>query len=118
MKHYLLSVCYPPASTQPAPEALKKIMRDVKAVNDEMVAAGVWVFGGGLHPVSTATVVQIRNGDVLTTDGPFAEGKEHIGGLSIIRAPDLDAALAWARKMARATTVAIEVQPFQDPVHT
>jgi hypothetical protein len=118
MKHYLLSVCYPPGSTQPPPEALKKIMRDVTAVHDEMAAAGVWVFGGGLHPVSTSTVVQFQNGDGLTTDGPFAEGKEHVGGLSIIRAPDLDAALAWARKLAQATTVAIEVQPFQDQGHT
>jgi hypothetical protein len=118
MKHYLLNVCYPPGSTQPPPEALKKIMRDVNAVRDEMVSAGVWVFSGGLHPASTATVVQFRNGQVLTTDGPFAEGKEHIGGLSIIRVPDLDAALEWARKMARATTVAIEVQPFQDPAQS
>ncbi len=117
MKNYLLSVCYPPGSTQPPPEALKKIMADVKVVHDEMVAAGAWVFGGGLYPVSTATVVQFRNGEVLTTDGPFAEGKEHVGGLSIIRAPDLDAALGWARKLARATTVAIEVQPFQEQGH-
>ena len=117
MKHYLLSVCYPPGSTQPPPEKLRKIGQDVTAVHEEMVKAGAWVFGGALHPVSTATVVQDRNGEAITTDGPFAEGKEHIGGLSIIRAPDLDAALAWARKVSRATTTPIEVQPFQDGDH-
>jgi hypothetical protein len=116
MKQYLLSVCYPPGATQPAPAALKQIMRDVTAVRGEMIAAGAWVFSGGLHPAATSTVVQFRQGEVLTTDGPFAEGKEHLGGISIIRAPDLDAALEWARKLARATTVAIEVRPFQEEI--
>ena len=78
-----------------------------------MKAAGAWVFSGGLHAPSTATVVRVRDGEVLMTDGPFAEGKEYIGGLTIIEAPDLDAALAWARKAARATTLPIEVRPFQ-----
>jgi hypothetical protein len=114
MKHYLLSVCYPPGGKQPAPDLLEKIMRDVNAVRQELVAAGAWVFAGGLHPASTATVVQHKNGEVLVTDGPFAEGKEHLGGISIIQAPDLDAALKWAGKLAKATTVAIEVRPFQD----
>ncbi len=118
MKQYLLSVCYPPGSTQPSPEALEKIMKDVQAVHQEIAAAGAWVFGGGLHPANTATVVQYRNGEVLTTDGPFAEGKEHLGGISIIRAPDLDAALKWAAKLAKAITVPIEVRPFQDEGHT
>jgi hypothetical protein len=114
MKQYLLSVCYPSDGKQPSPEALETIMRDVDAVNREMRNAGAWVFAGGLHPASTATVVQFRNGEVLTTDGPFAEGKEYLGGISIIRAPDLDAALGWARKMARAIPgVGIEVRPFQ-----
>jgi hypothetical protein len=72
------------------------------------------VFAGGLHPASTATVVRLQDGKVLTTDGPFAESKEHIGGFSIIKAPDLDAALEWGRKLARATTLPIEVRPFQD----
>jgi hypothetical protein len=114
MKQYLLSIVYPPGSVQPAPAALEKIMREVKAVNDEMKAAGAWVFAGGLCAPSTATVVQIKDGDVLTTDGPFAESKEQVGGISIVRAPDLDAALAWARKLTRAITVPIEVRPFQD----
>jgi hypothetical protein len=68
----------------------------------------------GASPPEHATVVRLQDGDVLTTDGPFAEGKEHIGGFMIITAPDLDAALEWARKAARATTLPIEVRPFQD----
>jgi hypothetical protein len=89
-------------------------MRDVNAVTAEMQAAGAWVFAGGLHPPSTATVVRLKDGDVLMTDGPYVEGKEHIGGFSVIQAPDLDAALDWARKMAKILTpLSIEVRPFQ-----
>lgn len=88
-------------------------MRDVDALRQELKAAGAWVFAGGLHAPSTATVVRLQDGEVLMTDGPFAEGKEHIGGLTIIKASDLDAALKWARKAARATTLPIEVRPFQ-----
>jgi hypothetical protein len=83
-------------------------MRDVDALAEEMKTAGVWVFAGGLHPPSTATVVR---GD-LTTDGPYTEAKEHLGGFTVIDAPDLDAALHWARKTSRATTLPIEVRPF------
>jgi hypothetical protein len=115
MKNYLLSVCYPEGGTPPPPDVLKKIMEDVGAVNREMQAAGAWVFAGGLHPASTATVVQLRGTEVLTTDGPFVEGKEYLGGLTIIRAQDLDDALSWARKLARAIPgVGIEVRPFVD----
>jgi hypothetical protein len=113
MKQYLLSV-YQPDGEPPPPEILQPIMQKVMAVRDEMKAAGIWVFGGALHLASTATVVRAKDGDVLTTDGPFAEGKEHIGGFSIIKAPDLDAALEWARKIARATTLPIEVRPFRE----
>jgi hypothetical protein len=112
MQHYLLSIQQPDGGP-PAPEVLEPIMREVEAFNRELKAAGAWVFGGGLHPPSTATVVRLRDGEVLTTDGPYAEGKEHVGGLSIIAAPDLDAALEWGRKLARATTLPIEVRPFQ-----
>jgi hypothetical protein len=115
MKTYLLNVCYPPGGTPPAPEQLEKIRNNLAALRQEMVAAGAWVFAGGLTPPSSATVVQFKNGELLTTDGPFAEGKEHLGGITIIRAPDLDAALGWARKQAQAIPgVSIEVQPFQD----
>jgi hypothetical protein len=113
MKQYLLSV-YQPDGEPPPPEILNKVMRDVQAIREESKAAGVWVFGGGLHPTSTATVVRVRDGELLTTDGPYVEGKEHIGGFVIIKAPDLDAALEWGRKYARATTLPIEVRPFRD----
>jgi hypothetical protein len=113
MKQYLLSV-YQPEGGMPPPEALEAVMRDVDALDQEMRATGVWVFAGGLHPPSTATVLRPKGDDVLTTDGPFVEGKEHIGGFTIIRAPDLDDALEWGRRLARATTLPIEVRPFQD----
>ena len=112
MKQYLLSI-YQPDGPTPPPEVLEQVMRDLDALNRELRAAGAWVFAGGLHPPSTATVVRLQGGDVLMTDGPFTEGKEHIGGFTIIKAPDLDAALEWGRKLARATTLPIEVRPFQ-----
>jgi hypothetical protein len=112
MKQYLLSV-YQPDGPPPQPEVLDKIMRDVMAVRDEMKKAGAWVFSAGLHPPSTATVVRQQDGECLMTDGPFVEGKEHIGGFSLIRAADLDAALEWGRRLARATTLPIEVRPVQ-----
>lgn len=114
MKQYLLSIVQPDGPIPP-PEVLEPVMRNVAAFRSELKAAGAWVFSGGLHPASTATVVRAGpgEGEVLMTDGPFAEGKEHIGGICIIKAPDLDAALVWARKAARATTLPIEVRPFQ-----
>ena len=117
MKHYLLSI-YQPDGDPPPPELLEPVMREVDAVEEEMKAAGAWVFSGGLHPSSTATVVRLRDGELLMTDGPFAEGKEHVGGFTVVRAPDLDAALEWARKLARALTLdqraglPVEVRPF------
>jgi len=113
MKQYLLSVIQPDGDPPP-PEFLQKVMRDVEALRQEMKAAGAWVFSGGLHPPSTATVVRFREGGFLMTDGPFAEGKEHVGGFTIVRAPDLDAALEWGRKMAKAIPLPIEVRPFRD----
>lgn len=71
------------------------------------------MFSGGLHAPSTATVVRLKDNEMLTTDGPYIEGKEHIGGFTVIQAPDLDAALEWGRKLARATTLPIEVRPLQ-----
>ena len=115
MKQYLLSV-YQPDVESPEPAVLERIMRDLDAVEQEMKTAGVWVFSGGLHAPSTATVVRGSGGDLLTTDGPFAEGKEHLGGFTIIKAQDLDAALEWGGKLARATTLPIEVRPFQGDV--
>jgi hypothetical protein len=115
VKQYLLSI-YQPDGGVPPPEILAAVMRDVNALVEETKAAGVWVFNGGLHPPSTATVVRAEHGDVLITDGPYAEGKEHIGGFIIIKVPDLDAALHWARKTARVITLPIEVRPFQGEV--
>jgi hypothetical protein len=111
MKQYLLSV-YQPGETPPPEVDMETIMRDVEALNEEMRAAGAWVFAGGLHPPSTATVLRPEGGEVLVTDGPYTEGKEFIAGFTIINAPDLDAALEWGRKAARATTLPVEVRPF------
>lgn len=113
MNQYLLTVCYPPGSPMPEPAKLQKIMKNVGDVRDEMQKAGVWVFAGGLHPPSRATVVRVNEQEVLLTDGPFAEGKEHIGGITIVKVADLDAALYWAGKLSAATTTPIEVWPFQ-----
>jgi hypothetical protein len=113
VKQYLLSV-YQPEGPVPPPEVLERIMGNLDALNQELKAAGAWVFAGGLHPPSTATVVRLKDGKVLTTDGPFAEGKEHLGGFTIVKAPDLDAALEWGRRLARASTLPVEVRPFQD----
>lgn len=114
MKQYLLSVCYPAGGAPPPPEVLKKIGSDVMALRQEMQSAGVWVFSGGLHAPNSATVLRHENGEVVLTDGPFIESKEQIGGITIVQVPDLDAALFWARKTARATTTAIEVRPFME----
>ena len=112
MRQYLLSV-YQPDGPAPPPEVMDTIARDLEVLNAELKAAGAWVFAGGLHPPGTATVVRVRDGEVLITDGPFAEGKEHLGGFDIISAPDLDAALEWGRRLAEATTLPIEVRPFE-----
>ncbi len=115
MKQYLLSV-YQPDGLTPDPDVLAKIGERLDDLNAEMRAAGSWVFSGGLFPPSTATVLRAGDGDVLMTDGPFTEGKEHLGGFTIIAAADLDAALAWGRRLAEITTLPIEVRPFQGEV--
>ena len=113
MTQYLLSI-YQPEGGTPPPEFLERVGRELHALNKELKSAGAWVFARGLHSPSTATVVRLRDAEVVTTDGPYIEGKEHVGGFWIIHAPDIDAALGWARKAARATTLPIEVRPFQD----
>jgi len=112
MTQYLLSI-YQPDGDPPPSVDLQTIMRNVAALNQEMKAAGVWVFSDGLHAASTATVLRLQDGEVVATDGPYVEGKEHLGGCSIINAPDLDAALQWARKLARVIPLPIEVRPFR-----
>ncbi len=114
MKHYLLSIQQPDGGP-PAPESLEPIVRSLEAFNQELRDAGAWVFAGGLELIQpgSATVVKVQDGQTLTTDGPYAEGKEHVGGLSIITAPDLETALEWGRKLARAITLPVEVRAFQ-----
>jgi len=114
MAKYLLSVCYPAGASQPAPAALQRIMRDVMDLQSEMKSAGVWVFSGGLAGASAATVLRHEGGDIMLVDGPFVESKEQVGGITILQVADLDAALLWARKLARATTTPIEVRPFME----
>ena len=112
MKMYLLSV-YQPDCDPPPPDMLSKIMQDVEAVNRDMKAANSWVFTGGLHAPSTATVIRSKGGEASMTDGPFVEGKEHIGGFTVIKAANLDVALQWGKRLAEAMTLPIEVRPFQ-----
>ena len=112
MPQYVLTM-YQPEGPIPPPEVLEPVMREIAAIRKELEAAGAWIFAGGLHPPSTSTVVRLKDGDVLTTDGPYVEGKEYIGGFTIIQVPDLDAALAWASRYARVTTLPIEVRPFR-----
>jgi hypothetical protein len=113
MTMYLLSI-YQPDEGVPPPDVLAKVMAEIDAINRELRATGSWVFAGGLHPASTATVIRAKGGDALMTDGPFVEGKEHLGGFTIVNAADLDAALEWGEKLARATGLPIEVRPFRD----
>jgi hypothetical protein len=113
MSLYLLSVHMVEGEEPPSEEAMQKAFKDVDALNQELLAKGVWVFGGGLEPADIATVVREENGEVLTTDGPFSEAKEHVGGFWIIRAADLDEALAWASKATVACQGPVEVRPFQ-----
>lgn len=113
MKQYLMSV-YHPEDPALAPPDMDAIGADVDRLNDEIRGAGAWVFAGGLHPSSTATTLRLRDGEILTTDGPFAEAKEQVGGFWVIKAASLDEALAWGAKAARACRVPIEVRPFQE----
>jgi hypothetical protein len=113
MRQYMLAVHSVDGVATP-PEAMEQAFADVARFNEELQAKGVWVFGGGLHPPDTATVVQVKDGEVLTTDGPFAETKEQLGGFWVIQAPDLDAALAWAAKGSAACLAPVEVRPFQE----
>jgi hypothetical protein len=95
-------------------EEMKALYMRVRALEEEMKSAGAWVFGGRLHQPDAATVVRVSDGKILTTDGPFAETKEHLGGFYIIEAEDPDAAIAWASKTADCVNTAIEVRSFWD----
>lgn len=112
MTQYMMSVWYPADSATPGPEELSRITRDVGVVHQQLQQEGAWVFGAGLHGPDTATVVHARNGRAVTTDGPFVETKEVLGGFRVIDVDDLDAALAWAERRSEATTCPIEVRPL------
>jgi hypothetical protein len=116
MKQYLLAVHGDDSegAERPSPEEMQKAFKAVDELNAELQATGAWVFGGGLQPSSSATVVSAKNGDVVTTDGPFTETKEQLGGFWIVNAEDLDAALALAAKGSEACGGPVEVRPFQD----
>lgn len=114
MKQYLFSVIHAWDRPMPPEEEMLAAFARVEAFNTELVEAGAWVFGGGLHPPSSATVVRQGADGVLVTDGPFAETKEQLGGFWVVKADDLDAALAWAEKGSLACGETLEVRPFQD----
>jgi hypothetical protein len=114
MKQYLLSVHMVEGQAVPSDEEMQQAYKDVDVFNAELQAEGAWVFAGGLYPADTATVVRVQDGEVLTTDGPFAETKEQLGGFWVVQASDLDAALALAARGAAACKAPVEVRPFQD----
>ena len=113
MTQYLLSVHNVDGTEPPPAEVLEKMYASVNAFNAEVQEAGAWVFAGGLEPPSAAAVVTASDSGVLTTDGPFVEGKEHIGGFWVIEVADRDAALDWAGRASAACTGPVEVRPFQ-----
>ena len=114
MKQYLLSVHGTEGEALPPPEVMQQMFDDVDKVNQEMRSAGAWVFGGGLTDPSDATVVRVEGGRTLTTDGPYVETKEQLGGFWVIKAENLDEALAWAEKATVACRAPVQVRPFQD----
>lgn len=113
MVQYLLSVHSTEGEADPSPEVMKRMYAQVDKFNEDVKSSGSWVFAGGLHPVTTATVVDATGADVVTTDGPFAESKEHLGGFWIIEADNLDKALELARRASQACEGPVEVRPFQ-----
>lgn len=115
MNQYLLSVHMVEGAAPPSPELMQKMYADVDAFNKVLQKSGAWIFAGGLQPVTSATVVRVKDGEVLFTDGPFSEAKEQIGGFWVIKAKDLDEALKWAADATRACTEPVEVRPFQEP---
>ncbi|HTW21355.1 MAG TPA: YciI family protein [Mycobacteriales bacterium] len=114
MKQYLMTVHLVDGQPPHDPAATQQVYADVDAFNQRLQDEGRWVFAGGLYPPDVATVVRTAGGEVTTTDGPFAEGKEHVGGFWVITAEDLDTALALATDASRACHGPVEVRPFQD----
>ena len=116
MSQYLLSTFAVEGDVSEAPRTREEVgafMKRVAALEAEMEASGTFVFGGALHGPDAATVARRSDGDLIMTDGPFVEAKEHIAGFYIINADDLDAALVWAGKVVDAINQPIEVRPFR-----
>lgn len=115
MKYYLISL-FSPDGPPPEDLDLTQVMSNLETINDDIRAAGGWVFAGGLADQASATVIRSSgpSAQAMLTDGPFLEAKEHLGGLSIVRAPDYDVALGWAQRIAGVTGLPVEVRPFQD----
>jgi hypothetical protein len=114
MNQYLLSVWHDDSyAVDFSSDDAQRMVAQVNAFNAELQSTGAWVFAGGLHPASSATVVRSDNGELSMTDGPYAEAKEQMGGFWVIEAEDLDAALAWAGRGAAACEGPVEVRPFQ-----
>ena len=112
MTQYLVTIHHP-HDYDPSVVEDDAMTRDIDALNDEMVAAGVRVFVGGLHPASDATSLRPQtDGDVLVTDGPYLESKEYVGGLWVLECADVEEARAWGRKAAIACRVPVEVRRF------
>jgi hypothetical protein len=114
MKQYLMSVHYVEGVEMPSGDRRQQMFDDVGVFNEKLQADGQWVFAGGLHTPDVSTVVDNTGSETVTTDGPFAEAKEHIAGFWVITAPDLDAALALAAEASKACQGPVEVRPFQD----
>ncbi len=111
MTQYLVAIHHPD-NYDPSVET-EAMHRDIDVLNEEMEAAGVRIFVGGLSPASRAKSLRAQpNGKVLITDGPYLETKEHIGGFWVLKAANLDEALAWGRKAALACRAPVEVRPF------
>jgi hypothetical protein len=116
MSQYLLSTYEVEGEVPGAPstpEEMQAFMGRVVALEDEMEATDTFVFGGALHGPDASTVLRAGEDDIVMTDGPFVEAKEHIAGFYIINADDLDAALAWGRKVVDAIQHPIEIRPFR-----
>jgi len=113
MAEYLLSVHYIEGAVPPDPDTVQQMYADVAALNDEITAAGAWVFAGGLQEPHVASVVRQEDGQIVTTDGPFPEAKEQLGGVWVIDVPDHETAMTWARKATVACQGPVEVRPFQ-----
>jgi hypothetical protein len=105
---YLMLLTTDPAASD-SPEAAQR--DEWSAYTQALIEAGIMVSGAGLQGTETATTVQVRSGERLLTDGPFADTKEHLLGFYVIDVPDLDTALDWAARVPNVRTGSVEVRP-------